>query len=381
MKIKVCHIITKLELGGAQKNTLFTVSHLDPSKFETYLISGEEGILDFSASEKLGERAIFVREMKRDINPFFDLIALIKLTIILRKIRPQIIHTHSSKAGILGRWAGFFAGVKIRIHTVHGFGFSPFHPLPLRLLFIFLERITSSVTTHFIFVSENNLKDGIRLGIIKEGKGTIIRSGVEIEKFLNSNVEIEKKKRELGIPLNKKIIGMVACFKPQKAPLDFVKIARILRDSRNDLHFIMIGDGELRGKVEEEIEKLGLKEDFSLLGWRKDVEEIFRIADVFVLTSLWEGLPQVIPQAYASGVPMVVTDVDGNKEFVEEGINGFTFKPHDLKSASEKILKLVDRIDLKEKFVEVGRKKLGEFDAKFMVKSQEELYLKLLGEI
>ncbi len=378
MRIKVCHIITKLELGGAQKNTLFTVSNLDPSKFQTFLISGEEGILDGEAKELLGERAIFVREMQRSINPFFDFIALIKLTIILKKIKPKIIHTHSSKAGILGRWAGFFAGVKVRIHTIHGFGFSPFHPLPVRWLFIFLERITSLVTTHFICVSKNNLEKGRKLGIIKKGQASIIRSGVEIEKFLNASVDAEKKKIELGIPLDKKIIGMVACFKPQKAPLDFVRIARILKDSRDDVHFIMIGDGELRERIEEEIEKLELKENFSLLGWRKDVEEIFKIVDVFVLTSLWEGLPQVIPQAYASGVPMVVTDVDGNKEFVEDGINGFTFKPHDLHSASEKISEIVENHELREKFVKEGRKKLKEFEAVFMVQSQENLYKKLL---
>jgi glycosyltransferase involved in cell wall biosynthesis len=378
MKIRICHIITKLELGGAQKNTLYTVSHLDPSKFETFLISGEEGILDFEAMEKLGERVIFVREMKRSINPLFDLIALIKLTIVLKKIRPHIIHTHSSKAGILGRWAGFFAGVKVRIHTIHGFGFSPFHPLPVRWLFIFLERITSLVTTHFICVSENNLKEGIRWGIIKEGKAEIIRSGVEIEKFMNANVEVEKKKRELGIPLAKKIIGMVACFKPQKAPLDFVRIARILKDKRDDLHFVMIGDGELRERIEEEILRLGLKDNFSILGWRKDVEEIFKIVDLFVLTSLWEGLPQVIPQAYASGVPTVVTDVDGNREFVEDGVNGFTFKPHDLQRAVEGIEKLLDNYELRIRFVMGGRVKLDEFKIEKMVTSQENLYLRLL---
>lgn len=381
MKIRVCHIITKLELGGAQKNTLYTVSHLEPSKFETFLISGEEGILDKDASDMIGERAIFVREMRRSINPFFDLIALIKLAILLKKIKPSIVHTHSSKAGILGRWAGFFAGVKVRIHTIHGFGFSPFHPFPVRWLFVFLERITSLITTYFICVSKNNLKEGIRWGIIKEGKAEVIRSGVEIEKFMNVNAEIDKKKKELGIPLDKKIIGMVACFKPQKAPLDFVGIAKILKEIRNDLHFVMIGDGELRGRVEKEILRLGLKEDFSLLGWRKDVEEIFKTVDIFVLTSLWEGLPQVIPQAYASGVPMVVTDVDGNKEFVEDGVNGFTFKPHDLKSASEKISELVERRELKGKFVMEGRNKLKEFEANFMVELQENLYLRLLAQI
>lgn len=381
MKIRVCHIITKLELGGAQKNTLYTVSHLDPSKFETFLISGEEGILDRDAHDMLGERVIFVREMRRSINPFFDLIALIKLTILLKKIKPSIIHTHSSKAGILGRWAGFFAGVKIRIHTIHGFGFSPFHPFFVRWLFIFLERITSLITTCFICVSKNNLKEGIRLGIIKERKAEVIRSGVEIEKFMNVNVEIEKKKEELGVPLDKKIIGMVACYKPQKAPLDFVGIAKILKEMRDDLHFVMIGDGEMRERIDEEISRSGLKKDFSLLGWRKDVEETFKTVDILVLTSLWEGLPQVIPQAYASGVPMVVTDVDGNKEFVEDGVNGFTFKPHDLKSASEKISKLVERRELKEKFVMEGRNKLREFDAELMVKLQENLYFRLLEQI
>ncbi len=381
MKIRVCHIITKLELGGAQKNTLYTVLNLDPALFETYLISGEEGILDPEAVEKLGEKAIFIRTMKREINPIYDFLSLIKIAIVLRKIEPQIIHTHSSKAGILGRWAGFFAGVKIRIHSIHGFGFSPFHKFFVRLLFIFLERLTSLVTTHFICVSKNNLLEGIRLKIIKEGKVSVIRSGFEIDRFFNVGVDKIYKKKELGIPMGKKVIGIAACFKPQKAPLDFVKIAKKLRNYRDDLHFIMIGDGELRKKIEEEIIQSGLKENFSLLGWRKDVEEIFKIVDIFVLTSLWEGLPQVIPQAYATGVPMVVSEVDGNKEFVEDGINGYTFKPHDIEEASSKILKLIEADDLREKFVIEGRKKLREFDVNLMVKLQEDLYRRLLDSV
>ncbi|MGQ9618643.1 MAG: glycosyltransferase family 4 protein [Candidatus Aminicenantia bacterium] len=381
MRIKVCHIITKLELGGAQKNTLYTVSSLNPSIFETYLISGEAGLLDKKAMELLGERAIFVREMRRSINPFYDFLALIKLTITLRKIKPQIIHTHSSKAGILGRWAGFFAGVKIRIHTVHGFGFSPFHHFLIRKLFIFLEKLTSLVTTHFICVSKNNLTNGIKLKIIKEERASIIRSGVEIERFTNAKVDIVKKKKELGIPNNKKIIGIVACFKPQKAPLDFVRIAKLLKEMRDDLHFVMIGDGELRGSIEKEILSLGLKEDLSLLGWREDVEEVLKTLDTLVLTSLWEGLPQVIPQAYASGVPMVVTDVDGNKEFVEDGVNGFTFKPNDIEDATNKIFMLLQSSELKERFVREGRKKLDEFNSRVMLKKQEELYLNLLDKL
>ncbi|MEW6455185.1 MAG: glycosyltransferase family 4 protein [Acidobacteriota bacterium] len=378
-KIKICHIITKLELGGAQKNTLYTVSNLNKEEFEAFLISGEKGILDGEANKKLNAKFISLHWMRRKINPLFDMIALIQLIIILKKLNPDIIHTHSSKAGILGRWAGYLSGVRIRIHSIHGFGFYPQQFFLIKWIFIHLEKITGLITTHFIAVSKNNIEYGSKLKILKKDNVSLIRSGIEIERFTNVRVDRDKKKKELGLPLNKKIIGMIVPFKPQKAPLDFVRIARLLKNEMPNTHFVLVGDGELRKKIEKEIKKSNLIESFSLLGWRYDIEEIYQILNVLVLTSIYEGLPQVIPQAFSSEVPVVATSVDGNAEIINDGQNGFLFKPHDFNDAKEKIIALLRNSELSKSFAEKNKKMLDEFEINSMVKKQEKLYKQLFS--
>jgi len=167
MKIKVCHIITKLELGGAQKNTLYTVSNLDKEKFDVFLISGEGGILDDEA-KKQNFKKYFLKNLVREISPLNDLLALIKIFKILRKEKPDIIHTHSSKAGIIGRIAGFLSGVKIIIHTYHGFGFNEHQRYLVKKFYIFIEKLVSFITDYFIFVSYDNLETAKKYKIIRK---------------------------------------------------------------------------------------------------------------------------------------------------------------------------------------------------------------------
>ena len=146
MKARVCHIITKLELGGAQQNTLYTVTHLDPARFEPILVTGREGILVEEARDS-GLRAHFVGSLDRDVSPVRDLVALAELTRLLRRERPDIVHTHSSKAGILGRWAATLAGVPHIVHSIHGYGFNPGQPRLVREVYVAIERLTGRLTT------------------------------------------------------------------------------------------------------------------------------------------------------------------------------------------------------------------------------------------
>jgi len=423
MKIKVIHIITKLELGGAQQNTLFTLKKLDRNIFDPVLISGAGGILDEETKKIEGIKTYFIPELAREINPFKDLIAFFKLIKILSKekqrrtmanqrfaptntehrtpnsqpapcplpLAPQIIvHTHSSKAGILGRWAAKFAGIPNIIHTFHGFGFNDYQHFLKRSFFIFLERMTGKITSRFICVSKANIEKGERLGIFTEKKVSFIRSGIEIDKFsphscLSSNKVSkgdleefsEKIKERFKIKKNIPVVGMIACFKPQKAPLDFIKIAARVKEEV-EAKFVLVGDGELRKEIEVEIERLNLQNDVILTGWQKDIPNILKLFDILILTSLWEGLPRVLPEAVASNIPVIATDVDGAREIIKNGVNGYLLAPHDINGFAEKIVYLLRNRAILASLSNGNKEILAEFDINDMVKKQEKLYMSLL---
>ncbi len=380
MAIPVAHVVTKLELGGAQQNTLFTVSHLDPTRFRRILITGESGILDGEAEVTPGLEFHRIHTLVRPIRPIRDLRALFALTSLLRKLRPAIVHTHSSKAGILGRWAAHLARVPFIVHSVHGFGFTKYqHPL-LRRLLIALERATGRITTKFFVVSEDNRRLGIELRLFSDARAVVVRSGVDLAAIRQTHVDIVRKKRELGFDVWSPVVGMIAPLKPQKAPLDFVRVAALVHQTMPEARFLLVGDGELRPAVEAEVTKQGLSGLFRLAGWRRDVAEIMRCLDVFVLTSLWEGLPRVYLEALASGVPVVGTCVDGAPEVIQDGVNGFLVDPGDVQALAERVGYLLAEPEKAREMGKNGQALPVEFDIYEMVRQQEREYEALLGD-
>lgn len=392
--IKVCHIITKLELGGAQQNTLYTVTHLDRKEFLPLLITGSEGILIKEANQYPNIPKYYIPHLIRAIRPGQDVLAFSTLWQILKQEKrrnsdiPIIVHTHSSKAGILGRWAAKCAGISVIIHSIHGFGFHPYQPFLQRWLFIILEWLTASITTHFIAVSRANINTGIRSGFFSESQVSLIRSGIDIDRFRSSSdsgstfrQNRKEMMKELNIPEHKHIVGMIACFKPQKAPLDFVRAIKIVAERLPDVHGIMVGDGVLRPHIEALIAYEGLERTITLLGWRTDVPALLHLCDMLVLTSLWEGLPRVCPQAMAAGIPIVATNVDGIPEAVHDEVNGFLVAPGDVQGIAEKILYLLNHPERAKGMGLQGQQHVDEFDIQIMVQQQEELYQRLVSEL
>jgi glycosyltransferase involved in cell wall biosynthesis len=375
----VCHIITRLELGGAQQNTLFTVSHLNETKFHRVLVTGESGILDHEAKTLPNVNVFQVPSMVRQIHPIKDGYTLWKLTALLKRLQPTIVHTHSSKAGILGRLAARLAKVPIVIHSIHGFGFTPHqHPLRRQVL-VSAERLASRWTTRFFAVSEANRQQGILRRLFSADKCVVIRSGVDLEALSSTQVDVSRKKRELGLDPVRPVVGTIGPFKRQKAPLDFVRMASRVARARPDVQFVMVGDGELRSEVETELRGCGLVSSVHLLGWRRDVAEILRCLDVFALTSLWEGLPRVYLEALASGVPIVGTRVDGADEVIRDGVNGYLLKPGDVDGLSVRVLQILSNPG------ELTQNKNSllarEFDIWEMVRRQEVEYQKLIDSL
>ena len=378
---KVCHIITMLELGGAQQNTLYTVTHLDRSRFEPLLIAGSEGPL-VEEARGCGVRAHFVECLVRQVAPARDLAALARLTAILRRERPAIVHTHSSKAGILGRAAAALARVPVRIHSIHGWPFHPGQSKPAYALYVGLERAAAAATTAFIAVSRANLSQGTRLGILTERNAHLIRSGIPLRAFrpAGSGAPPPPPPWEPPPP-GGATVGMVACLKPQKAPEDFVRVAARVAAREPSARFVLVGDGELRGKVETLAAERGLGRALFLAGWRRDVPDLMRSFDLLVHTSRWEGLPRVLPEAMATALPVVATRVDGAPEAVEEGGTGYLFEPGDVEGMAGAVTELIRDPDLRRRMGSAGLARVAEWDIDEMVRAQERLYDRLLGEL
>jgi glycosyltransferase involved in cell wall biosynthesis len=371
--LRVCHLITKLELGGAQQNTLYTVSQLDRGQFAPSLISGPGGILDEEARRLPDVPFEISPHLVRRIAPVSDVRALADLVRRLRRLRPDVVHTHSSKAGILGRAAAAMAGVPVVIHSVHGWGFHPFQAMPVRWAYVLAERLAAGVTTHWITVSRANAAAGEAYGILGAERCDVIRSGIALEPFARS-AGCAALQRELGLADDVPLVGMVACLKPQKAPVDFVRVAAAAGRTRPEAHFVLAGDGELRPEVERAVAEEGLSGRFHLLGWRRDPEAVIGSLSVLVLTSRHEGLPRVLPEAMAAGCPVVATAVDGSPEAIEDQVSGRIHQVGDVDGMAASVVELLERPALARAYAEAGRARVEEWDIDRMVRDQETLY-------
>jgi len=374
MNKKILHIITKLELGGAQINTLYTYNNLDKKYFSTYLLTGDKGILNNQVNNK--ENHKIIKSLVRAINPIKDFIALIKIISYIKQLKPDIVHTHSSKAGILGRIAARICKVPIIIHSVHGFAFSPNHSKTVNFIFIRIEKLISKITNHFIFVSKSDTETAKNLSLINNNY-SLIRSGFSFEKFLNNRININKIKEKYKIPKANFVCGIIAPFKPQKGLLHLINIAEKVVKQYKNVTFIIAGDGKLRETMEEEIKNKKIMNNFILPGFIPDVENIISAFDIGISTALWEGLPQSLIQLRIMKKAVIASDIPGNTEIIKNNINGFTVNVQNYEEFSEKILSLIKDQALRER-LQNHNDIFTEWNADFMVKKQEELYKKLL---
>lgn len=381
--LPVLHVITRLIVGGAQENTMLTAALLDPARYAAHILSGPQTGSEGSLIEQVRARGIPLTiepMLVRQINPLKDLLALTRLTRFIKRGRYTIVHTHSSKAGVLGRWAAYLAGAPIILHTVHGWAHHDRqHPLARRF-YILLEQITAPITHKLIVVSPLNIEKGLAGGIGAPEKYITIRSGIEMDRFRQPTRSRETVRAKLDIPQNAPVVGTVTRLSPQKAPLDFVASAAQVLERLPNVHFVIVGDGPLRAEVETEIVAHNLAKRIRLTGLRRDVPDLMHSFDIFALTSLWEGLPRVLPQAMAAGLPIVATAVDGNAEAVTDGVNGLLTPPGNPQAMAAALLRLLDDPSLRRRMGEAGRTRADQFSARKMVNDIAALYETLLAE-
>jgi len=343
-KKKILFVITYLELGGAQKQLLYILQSLDKSKYDIYLYAGNRGYLKHDFLSLSGINVRLDSFLVREINPFFDIVIFFKLLFLIKKHKFDIVHTHSPKASVLGRWAAYLGGVKNIIYTVHGWPFHKFMNPFVYYLYFFLEKVTAAITKAIVVVSRADLEKGIKNRLAPSNKFFMVHYGIDIDKFKNIWIEHNRKLYTPGVykKVGKAIVLTVSSLKPQKGIMKFLDVAKMLLDDLPDLEFVIAGSGPLRRRVVKEIKKRNLDGKVFLYGWVRDISELLKKADIFVLTSLWEGLPLALIEAVIAGMPFVVTNTGGVLDIARifnRGIVVDSFDPEAVKNACLKMLK------------------------------------------
>jgi len=381
--MRVTHVITRLIVGGAQENTIASVLGLAKKPgVEVDLISGPssgpEGSLEKTFVDSSG-RLTIVPELVRPIHPLKDRLAMQKLEKIFRETKPDIVHTHSGKAGILGRLAAAKAGVPKIIHTIHGPSFGAFQNPLANFIFRAAERRAAKVTTHFVTVADAMMRQYLDAGIGRPEQFTKIFSGFELQPFLTAQNDLELRAR-LGISPDDIVIGKIARLFKLKGHDDLFKIAPILVQQCPQIKFLLVGDGEWRSKFEKKARELGLADKFIFTGLvpPTEVARYVGIMDILVHLSLREGLPRALPQALAAGKPVVAYDCDGACEVCIENETGFLIRPHHHLKLTERLLHLAHDKNLRAQFGERGRELVKQnFSVEKMVDALYSLYTKL----
>lgn len=374
-KTTVVHLITKLELGGAQLNTIYTAENLDPLRYDVYLLSGAGGLLKSRLADQ--DRQVTVPALGREIHFGRDLQVLFSLLRFFKHLRPQIVHTHSSKAGILGRLAAHWAGIPVIIHSVHGFSFSPFQSFFKRNFYLLAEKICSRLTSHFVFVAQSDILLARKKKLIADNF-SLIRSGFPLEKFTGLHEDPALLKKKYDLTDGHFVCGVIAPFKPQKGLFHLIEIAdRVIRKNPAVIFFIA-GDGEQRRELENELQRRGILQNFRLPGFIKDMENAMDCFDIGLSTALWEGLPQSLVQMRLKKKAVIASDIPGNREVVRDGESGYLLPVDDPERFAAAILKLAADTKLRAELGNFSAEDFSDWSAALMVSRQEELYQRLL---
>jgi glycosyltransferase involved in cell wall biosynthesis len=381
--MRVTHVITRLIVGGAQENTLASVLGLRRKPgLEVDLISGlttgPEGSLEASLDGAPGVLTL-LPSLVRPLHPWCDVLAWRRLTRLFRLRRPDLVHTHSGKAGILGRLAAARARVPIIVHTIHGPSFGPFQNRASNLLFKTAERRAASVTSHFVVVAAAMTHQYLAAGIGRPEQYSRIPSGFALDAFLAASNDPVLRAR-LGLAPGDFVVGMIARLFKLKGHDDLFAIAPDLVRRNPTMRFLLVGDGPWSGRFRERARSLGLEKHFVFAGLVAPgaVPGLVGVMDALAHLSSREGLARALPQALAAARPVVAYDCDGAREVCIDDQTGFLLRPGDRAGLSERLLRLAAQPELRERLGRRGRELVrDQFDVRRMVDALYDLYLRL----
>ena len=391
-KIKVLHIITRLDKGGSAENTMLTVLGLARQGYEIVLVHGhpresamsklERQALELSlqVAVSYGIKIVMIPSLVRRINPFMDLLAFSSIFKLIRKEKPHIVHTHTSKAGIHGRLAAWLAGVPLIVHTPHGHVFYGHFGKLMTTIFILLERLFATFTSKIITLTERGTDEHLQFGVGRREQFVAIPSGVDLERLYARSIDPTVGKAQLGLSPACLLVGTVGKIVPIKGHQTLISAAAEVIHVFPSVHFVIVGEGPLESELQRQVKMLSLQDHVHFVkAWGEEAWTWIASFDLFVLPSLNEGMGRVLIEAMALAKPVVASRVGGIPEIVVDGETGILVPPMDPKLMADAIHYLLKDKDQRQRMGEEGKKRAdSRLSANTMVMRIERLYQELL---
>lgn len=376
-RLRIAHVITRLINGGADENTVHSCNCAVQGGHDVILLHGETVRPEIMAKVDLRVELIAVPDLVRPVSPVSDAKALWALTQKFRALKADIVHTHTSKAGILGRLAAWAARVPVIVHGVH---IVPFVNVGTaeRLIYLALEKATALITSAYFDVSEGMRDLCLAAGVGHPDRHHVVHSGFDLARFRNARPP-EDWRDLLGVG---PILLMMAAFEPRKRHLEFLNVFAKVAGRFPDMRLLLAGDGQLRSQIQSRVQDLGLERQVIFAGYRADPERLIALADLCLLASRREGLPRVVLQYVAGGKPCVVSDLPGLDEVLREGVNALITPADDMEAMADAIVKLLkDPKELSRLAQGASTSDLSNWDAELMGERIDAIYREVLDQV
>ncbi len=384
--VRVLRVIARLNVGGPALHVSYLTRGLAARGYETTLVTGRvgpnEGSMEYVA-EEAGARPVYIDALQRNVSPFDDVVALVHLVRLIWKVRPQVLHTHTAKAGAVGRAAALLAvGARPRVvvHTYHGHVLTGYFSKRLSRVFLGVERFLARFTSALIAVSPEVRDDLVRLGVAPASKFAVVRLGLDLERRVAAAEGAREQVRsELGVADGQFLVAWLGRMTDIKRVDDLLRVFADLRARDVDAVLVLVGDGPNRRELEFLAARLGVSDTVRFTGFRSDVGAVFRASDVVALTSANEGTPVSLIEALAAGCAVVTTDVGGAADVVDGGAAGLLVPPGDLKAFVDRLEELARSPERRRMLGRAGRRHvLSRYSVDRLVDDVDALYRSLL---
>jgi glycosyltransferase involved in cell wall biosynthesis len=376
--LRILHLITRLDRGGSATNTLLTVAGF-PSLFGQSLLYGRtQEFPQLALNIRRQVEMMELPDLVRSPSPVKDLVAFWKIYRLLRSGRFDLIHTHTSKAGLLGRIAARLAGVPHIVHTPHGQAFNGYTGRMLTALFVLLERWAATFTDRIIGLTDQEIRDNLERGIGEPEQFVNIPSGIDLKSFERREKEPADVKASLGLSPSAVLIGSVGRLDPVKGHTYLLDAFAVLAPRFPDLHLALVGDGELLSDLRARTQHSGLTDRVLFLGWREDIHDLLHAFDLFVFPSLSEGMGRALVEAMAAGLPIVASRVCSIPEVLAEGEAGYLVEPASALSLAHGIETLLRDPELRNRLTKAARERAQRYSVEVMLQKIQILYQDLL---
>ncbi|OGU83784.1 MAG: hypothetical protein A2499_15220 [Stygiobacter sp. RIFOXYC12_FULL_38_8] len=383
-KIKVLNIITLFSVGGATETVVSMAEGLNKKGYDVHIATGPniptEGSM-YETANRLNIPVYTFENLKRAINLIDDVRIILELARFIRKNNYDIVHTHSSKAGVVGRLAAWLAGTKVRLHTIHGLPFHRYESWFVRNSFKLIEKFAALTCTKLVAVTHTIVDVMVKNNLAPREKFAVIRSGFNIDEYINFNQDVSALRKKYSLKDDEVVIGKVSRFSILKGHKYLVNAFCEISKKNPKTKLLLIGNGEIENSLREMVKQMNLTDRviFTGLIQPEEIPSAIAVVDILVHTSLLEGLARVLPQAIMMEKPVISFDLDGAHEVIKDGVNGYLIEPENDAMLSDRILDLATNLEKAKEFGRIGKKNLSdEFSTQKMVNQIHELYTSLL---